>query len=104
MSDLPLGAAPTPANERLLGEKVAYATAALAIGIACYVNLFQLEKALLAVIFGWLALRGRGPRLESRRGFAWIGLILGAVALIAIPILLYFFWDRMHELADPPRG
>ena len=36
----------------VLGQKYAYATISLILGIACFINLAGLEKALLAVIFG----------------------------------------------------
>ncbi len=36
----------------VLGQKYAYATISLILGLACFINLAGLEKALLAVIFG----------------------------------------------------
>ena len=41
----------------ILGQKYAYATISLILALACFINLAGLEKALLAVIFGWMALK-----------------------------------------------
>ena len=51
----------------ILGQKYAYATISLVLGLACFINLAGLEKALLAVIFGWLALKSTpAPALKAR--------------------------------------
>ena len=54
----------TDPNANVLGQKYAFATASLIMGIACYVNLLGLEKAALAILFAWLALR-------TKRKQAW---------------------------------
>ena len=41
----------------ILGQKYAYATASLLLGISCFVSLIGLEKAILAIIFARLALK-----------------------------------------------
>jgi hypothetical protein len=41
----------------ILGQKYAFATASLILGISSFVSLLGLEKAILAIVFGWLALR-----------------------------------------------
>ena len=46
-----------PAKEAaVLGQKYAYATASLILGLLCFVNLAGLEKAVVAIVFGVLAL------------------------------------------------
>jgi hypothetical protein len=60
-----------PNDNAVLGQKYAFATAALISGIACYVNLLGLEKAALAIIFAVLALRPN-PR-PSLREQPWAG-------------------------------
>ena len=65
----------------VLGQKYAYATASLIMGIVCFVNFAGLEKAVLAIVFAWLALkREPGPQLTERRRWARIG---GAMGLFA---------------------
>jgi hypothetical protein len=62
----------------VLGQKYAYATISLILGLACFVNLAGLEKAVLAVIFAWLALKATpGPLLTARRVWAKTGPLAG---------------------------
>lgn len=89
------------ADTSALGQKFAFATASLVLGLACFVNLLGLEKAILAVIFGVLALRrSPPPALDQRRGWAWIGVGLGATSLLAVPTFLLLFRDRLAVLLD----
>ena len=83
----------------VLGQRYAYATASLLLGIASYVNLFSLEKALLAILFAWLALkRSPPPALRERRSWAWCGLALGLIMCVLVPALLIMFSERVREL------
>src|SRR5215510_13734981 len=80
----------------VLGQKYAYATAALVMGIACFVNLLGMEKAILAIIFGRLALKAEpAPRLKEHREWGQAGLILGVLQVVLIATLLIIF---RHEL------
>ncbi len=89
----------TNPNANVLGQKYAFATASLIMGIACYVNLLGLEKAALAILFAWLALRTKpSPALGEHRGWAQTGLILGASLWIMIPAVLVWKWDRVIDL------
>ena len=52
----------------IVGQKYAFATASLILGIFSFVNLLGLEKPILAIIFGWLALRTQpAPQLTQHR-------------------------------------
>jgi hypothetical protein len=83
----------------VLGQKYAYATASLLLGIASFVNLLSLEKALLAILFAWMALRhSPPPSLTRRRGWARLGLALGLLMFVFVPTLLIVFSDRVREL------
>jgi hypothetical protein len=81
-----------PAREAaVLGQKYAYATASLILGLLCFVNLAGLEKAVMAIVFGMLALRMRPtPQLDQRRAWAKAGVALGAAVIILVPALIYF--------------
>ena len=86
-------------NANVLGQKYAFATASLIMGIACYVNFLGLEKAALAILFAWLALRTKpAPALGEHRGWAQAGLILGAGLWIMIPTVLAWKWDSVIDL------
>ncbi|HZH34712.1 MAG TPA: hypothetical protein VEX64_07725 [Pyrinomonadaceae bacterium] len=85
----------------VLGQKYAYATVSLVLGISCFVNLLGLEKAILAVIFGWLALRANpAPKLNDNRLWAKAGVALGALALIIVPVVIILNFNRLREIID----
>ena len=83
----------------ILGQKYAYATAALLVGIISYVQLLGIERAVLAIIFAWLALRSNPqPKLQARRLWAVAGLVLGAIMIIIVSAILIFKFDTFKEL------
>ena len=85
----------------VLGQKYAFATVSLVLGIACFVNLLGLEKPILAVIFGWLALRANpGPRLVEHRLWAQVGVTLGAIVLIVVPVIVILNFERLREFVE----
>ena len=85
----------------VLGQKYAYATISLILGIACFINLAGLEKALLAVIFGWLALKSTpAPILKARRVWAKTGVVLGTLILVVIPTIILLNLDRLRVFVE----
>jgi hypothetical protein len=75
----------------VLGQKYAYATASLVLGLLCFVNFAGMEKGVMAIVFGVLALRSRpAPALVQRRAWAKAGVALGAGVIILVPSLIYF--------------
>ena len=85
----------------VLGQKYAYATISLILGLACFINIAGLEKALLAVIFGWLALKSTpAPALKTRRLWAKTGIALGALMLIVVPTIIILSLDRLRVLVE----
>jgi len=85
----------------ILGQKYAFATVSLILGIFSFVNLLGLEKPILAIIFGWLALRTKpAPQLTQHRVWAKAGVTLGAIILIAVPIFIILNFDRLRELVE----
>jgi hypothetical protein len=93
-----------PAREAaVLGQKYAYATASLILGLLCFVNLAGLEKAVMAIVFGVLALRSQpGPALVQRRAWAKAGVALGAGLVVLVPALIYFVIgiDGLREIVE----
>jgi hypothetical protein len=88
-------------NYTILGQKYAYATISLILGIVCFVNLAGMEKAVLAIIFGWLALRTNPlPALNERRLWAQVGLILGALVLTIVPLVIILNLEQLRELIE----
>ena len=85
----------------VLGQKYAYATVSLVLGILCFINLAGMEKAILAVVFGWLALKSNpAPVLKERRLWAQAGLVLGSIMLILVPTLILVFINRLSTIIE----
>ena len=85
----------------ILGQKYAFATASLILGIFSFVNLLGLEKPILAIIFGWLALRMKpAPQLTEHRVWAKAGVVLGSIVLIVVPTLIILNLDRLREFIE----
>ncbi len=81
----------TAREAAVLGQKYAYATASLTVGLLCFLNLAGLEKAVMAIVFGVLALRRQpAPALVQRRAWARAGVALGAAVIVLVPALIYF--------------
>ena len=90
-------------NKRALvvGQKYAFATASLVLGIFCFVNFLGLEKPILAIVFGWLALRSQPePKLTQHRIWAQVGVGLGSIILIVVPVLIIINFDRLREFVE----
>lgn len=85
----------------ILGQKYAYATVSLVLGIFCFINFVGMEKAILAIVFGWLALRAQpAPALQKHRLWAKAGIILGALLLLIVPLVILLNLDRLRELIE----
>ena len=85
----------------VLGQKYAFATASLIMGVACFVSLLGMEKAILAIVFAWLALRKQPePALTEHRAWAKAGLVLGILPLVLVPVLLIVNFDKVQHLIE----
>jgi hypothetical protein len=85
----------------IVGQKYAFATASLILGIFSFVNLLGLEKPILAIIFGWLALRATPePQLTQHRVWAKTGVVLGTIVLIVVPTLIILNFHRLQEFIE----
>ena len=85
----------------ILGQKYAFATVSLILGIFSFVNLLGLEKPILAIIFGALALRTKPePPLTQHRVWAKAGVTLGTIILIVVPTLIILNLHRLREFID----
>jgi hypothetical protein len=64
-------------------------------------SLLGLEKAILAIVFGWMALRADpAPALKEHRVWAKAGVALGILPLIIVPIVLILNYERVKEIID----
>lgn len=88
-------------KDLVLGQKYAFATVSLVLGLFCFVNLLGLEKPILAIVFGWLALRTQPePKLVEHRGWAKAGVTLATIMLIVVPTIVILNLDRLREMID----
>lgn len=85
----------------ILGQKYAFATVALVLGVFSFVNLLGLEKPILAIVFGWLALRASpAPALKEHRLWAQIGVALGVAMLIILPLVVILNFDELRRIFE----
>lgn len=88
----------------IFGQKYAYATVSLILGIASFVNILGFEKAILAIIFARLALKSDPtPALTNRREWGKWGLVLGMLQVLLISSLLIIFRNELREVIEALR-
>ena len=71
-------------------RKYPLAVVSFMLGLASFVHLFGVEKAVLAVIFGGFALKEIMPGFEKGRKYAYAGIILGSLyiaVLVAVTVV-----------------
>jgi len=79
------------------GLRVGFGIAALTFGAVSFLSLLGAEKAVTAIVFGVLAMRGvRQGSLAKRLGRASV--VLGAAFLFTMAALLVVFHDQVMEL------
>jgi hypothetical protein len=71
---------------------------ALLMGIASFINLLGLEKGLIAIVAGVLAIRElrKAPEL-SGKSMAWAGAILGALSIVTIVFFMILKGPQLLE-------
>jgi hypothetical protein len=81
------------------GQKYAFAAASLLLGIASFISLLGLEKGVLAVVFGFLALKAQPvPSLSRRRGWARTGVVLGGIHVALVLLIVILGWPILVGL------
>jgi hypothetical protein len=89
----------------VLGQRYNLATLALAVALLSFLNLAGLEKAILAIVLGMKALRlAPEPALEQRRGWARLGIVLGATHVVLVVTVVLLNLDRIAQLLDALRA
>lgn len=87
-----------------MGTKSKIAIASLAMGIACFLNLFGIEKALAAIVFGWLGLKEAEAEQKTGKRLAYAGMILGSAYIVTIAVLLVIFGPEFMEHIGKMKG
>ncbi|RKY31009.1 MAG: hypothetical protein DRP74_05785 [Candidatus Omnitrophota bacterium] len=75
-----------------------FAVASLVVGIISFFSFAGMEKAIVAVIFGILALKSLGEEDDAAsKKFAKAGIILGAVSFFLTTILIINYLPKIKE-------
>lgn len=83
----------------------AFAIASLVIGVAAFINLAGLEKAIIAVIFGLLALKEMEKNSElGGKNFAYAGLAIGGLAAVVAIVLIVKFLPQIKAQLEQQKG
>jgi hypothetical protein len=91
----------SPESSFVLGQRYTLATLALGLALLSFLNLAGLEKAVFAIVLGVKALRPTpGPPLEQRRGWARLGIGLGAAHVVLVATVILLNLHRLPKLLD----
>jgi Na+/proline symporter len=76
-----------------------FAIASLVMGIVSFIQIFGMEKAIVAVVFGLLALKriNRNAPLQGRK-LAIAGIILGVISVILTIIFTIKFFPQLRQM------
>ena len=89
----------------VLGQRYTLATVALTVALLSFLNLAGLEKAVLAIVLGLRALGAApGPPLEQRRGWARVGVGLGAAHVVLLATVILLNLHRLPRLFEVLRA
>lgn len=78
------------------GRRAGLATAALLVGVVSFISMLGVEKALMAITLGALAIKGRAAGRRARRmGIAAI--VLGSIFVATVAVVLVLLWDKVGE-------
>ncbi len=80
-----------PSRDLIVGQKLAFAAASLTLGVCSFISALGVEKAVLAIVFGVLALRNTTARPQTRLGLARFGILLGILHVTLLVVLLIIF-------------
>ena len=86
-------------HAQIAAQRYTYATIALVVGLLSFVNLFGIEKSILAVVLGLKALgRDPAPALDVRRHWATSGIVLGATQAALVITIIVLNLDRIPKI------
>jgi hypothetical protein len=71
------------------------AIVSLVIGIVSFFQFFGLEKAVMAIVFGALALKNVPAGEEKGKRYAYSGIILGCLYIVTLLVILAAKWPQL---------
>jgi uncharacterized membrane protein len=79
-------------------KRTKLAVVALLLGISSFINLFGLEKGIMAIIAGALAIRElTETRQTGGKVMAWLGIVLGALSMVTVIFILLWKGPQLLE-------
>ena len=87
-----------------MGNKSKAAILALVGGIACFLNLLGVEKAVFTITAGWLALKEIDSEGKTGKNLAYAGIILGFLYFVVITLLLIFKGPEFITMIQSMKG
>jgi hypothetical protein len=87
-----------------MGSKSKIAVMALVLGIVCFLNLLGIEKAIAAIIAGWLGLKETDNEAKAGKGFAIAGIVLGSLYIVTITVVLIFKGPEFIQIIQRMKG
>jgi hypothetical protein len=89
----------------VLGQRYMLATLALTLALLSFLNLAGLEKAIVAIVLAWKALKPTpAPALEERRGWARFAIGLAASHIVLLTAIILFNLDRLPKVYEVLRA
>lgn len=91
----------TAKSSFISGQRFAFASMAVVVGLLAFVNLAGIEKAILAIVLGVKALSvSPAPALTERRSWARAGAILGGIQLTLLAGIIVFNLHRIGRVIE----
>ncbi len=79
---------------------MAFAAASVTLGICAFISLLGVEKAILAIVFGVLAMKNGGACPAKRLGLARFGVLLGILHILLVAVLLTLFREEVMRFFE----
>ena len=86
-----------------MGSKSKIAVIAMVIGIVSFLNLLNIEKAILAIVAGWIGLKEIKDEAKTGKGFAIAGIVLGSLYIVTITLVLIFKGPEFMQMIQKMR-
>lgn len=87
-----------------MGTKSRIAVYSLVLGIVSFLNLLGVEKALVAIIAGWIGLVEIREEEKTGRGFAYAGIILGSLYIVVLTVLAVVKGPELLQMLKGMKG
>jgi hypothetical protein len=81
----------------IMGSKSKVAVMAMVLGIACFLNLLGIEKAIVAIVAGWMGLKETENEAKAGKRLAIAGIALGSLYIVTISVLLILYGPQFME-------